>query len=124
MDQTDLEALIYQYMEAFEEQNLDRCLDFFADDAVLDFQGGVYRGQLAIKDWHKDRFAARLQIVRVDGIAVNGDTVTVDLVVTSDRLKAWRITRLPGTATYVFEQGRIKDARFGLRATNPLERWS
>lgn len=123
MQETDLQATVHAYLRAFDQRDLPQCMDFFAEDATIDFASGIYQGKQAIEKWHKERFAADLRVVRVDGIRVQGDTVIVEAVATSNRLKAWRIGRLTGTATFVFQQSRIKKAKFGLRTNIPIERW-
>jgi limonene-1,2-epoxide hydrolase len=123
MQETDLEALVRAYLKAFEERDLDRCVDFYADDATIDFQIGVFQGEQAIEKWHRDRFAADFKIVRVDGIAVQGSSVVLEAFASSKRLRTWKLSRLGGKATFRFEGGKIKEARFSARAQNILETW-
>ncbi len=123
MQETNLQVTVKAYLQAFDQKDLSQCLDFFAEDATIDFASGIYQGKQAIEKWHKERFAANLRVVRVDGIRVQGDTVIVEAVVTSNRLKAWRIGRLTGTVTVVFQQSKIRKAKFGLRTTIPIEAW-
>lgn len=124
MPGTDLETLTRGYLEAFEARDLALCLEYFADDAILAWQTGMYRGKQAIEEWHNDRFAADLRLLRREGIRVEGNTVTIDAVATSERLKAWRIGSLGGRVTLLFQDGKIRDTRFTLRVTNPLEHWA
>ena len=123
MEERDLQAVVQAYLQAFKARDLSRCLDFYAEDATIDFQSGLYRGREDIEEWHKERFAADLRVVRVDEIRVQGNTVILEAVATSNRLKAWRIANLTGTATFVFQQGKIKETKFGLRMSNLLEGW-
>ena len=127
MPAADLRQLVEQYMAALESQNLSRCLEFYDDGASIRFQGGLHAGTFTgradLEEWHRGRFAANLKVVSIENIDVDGDTVTVDGVATSDRLKAWKIGQLTGTATFTFEDRKIKDVYFGLRMYNPLEGW-
>jgi hypothetical protein len=118
----DPTTIAQAYLEAFGQRDLERCVGYFADDATIAWIGGVYQGEAAIKQWHGDRFAANLRVVRVDAIQAEDKTVTVDAVVDSDRLKAWRISSLGGRVTLTFgEDGKINRTAFGLRFTNPLQ---
>ena len=110
----DLELIVRAYLQAFEERDLDRCLDAFADDAVIHFYVGRYEGKQDIQQWHMDRFAADAQLVSLDAITVKDDTATVEAVATSKRLRAWRIGKLAGRATLIFHAGKIKDANIAL----------
>jgi ketosteroid isomerase-like protein len=118
--QTDLKALTQAYLDAFHAQDLERCLEFFADDATVDFNMTVYSGRQAITDWHKDRFAANLKMVKMNTMTVDGDTVTVDGAVSSKRLSAWRVKALSGRVTMRFEDGKIKNGKLSPRMTNPF----
>jgi ketosteroid isomerase-like protein len=119
--EADLEALTRQYLEAFEARDLERCLEFFHEDATIDFQNTLYRGRKGIEDWHKDRFAANLRMVRLDSITVHGDTVLVDGAAASKRLAAWKINALNGRITIRFEDGKIKQGKLAPRLTNPID---
>ena len=124
MAEAELETVARDYLGAFEARDLARCLEFFAEDATLAWQAGVYKGRRAIEDWHKDRFQADLRLVRVDGINVEGNVVTVDAVATSNRLRSWRVGSLGGRVTFVFDRDRITSTTFAVRVTNPLEQWA
>ena len=118
---TDLEAVIRAYLESFDARDLQRCVEFFAEDASIDFQMSAYRGHKAIQQWHADRFSADLRINRPESVRVNGDTVTVDAVISSERLAAWKVTSLSGRVTVRFECGKIKECKLTLRMGNPIE---
>lgn len=118
----DLRTVVQAYLDAFERRDLQRCAEYFADDATITWVGGMYQGKAAIEQWHTDRFAANVRIIRLDEIRTENKTVTVDAVVTSDRLKAWRISSLGGRVTLAFgEDGKISKTSFGLRFANPLQ---
>lgn len=123
MPDADLRALVEAYLKAFEQRDLARCLECFADDATIDFAIGVYRGKRAIEEWHKDRFAADLRVTRIDDIRTLSDSVVVDAVATSKVARSWGIGSVAGTATFVFQDGKIKEATFGLRMAIPIEGW-
>lgn len=114
---------VESYLEAFGRHDLARCMEFFADDATLSFVSGTYQGRAAIEQWHQDRFAADLKILRMDGVSTDGDTVTVDLHVTSNRLRFFKIANLDGRATMRLGDGKIKELKFGLRLYDPFEGW-
>ena len=62
----------------------------------MDFNKTVYTGRQGITEWHKDRFAADLKMIKMNSMTVDGDTVTVDGAVSSKRLAAWRLKALSG----------------------------
>ncbi|GAB4558283.1 MAG: hypothetical protein Kow0047_03260 [Anaerolineae bacterium] len=120
---TDLVAVLNSYLEAIEARDLDRCMSFYTDDAVVHFGMGVYRGAKSITDWHRERFDADLHVLEMDRVEAGQDQVTCELVVTSRRLKAWRINTLRGKGTFTFRDGKIAEARFGLAGASALEGW-
>jgi hypothetical protein len=114
-----LEDIVRDYLKAFEDRDLERCMTFFGDDVTVYFQNSVYRGTDAVRDWHKERFDADFRLVQLDSLAMNGESVTVDGVATSKRLRAWKIKNISGTMTVHFSDGLICDLEFGAR----LDRW-
>jgi SnoaL-like domain len=109
-DETALRGIVEAYRRAFEERDLAGCVGFFADDAVIRFLFGSYQGRRAIEDWHKDRFAAEVQLLRIEGVSVEREKVGVQAVVTSRRLKQFLIGEVKGTVTFHVEDGRFKEA--------------
>jgi hypothetical protein len=77
-------------------------------------------GRQGITDWHKDRFAAELKMIKMNSMTVDGDTVVVDGAVSSKRLAAWRLKALSGRVTMKFENGKIKFGKLAPRMTNPF----
>lgn len=120
ISQTDLKALAQAYLDAFHARDLERCVSFFADDATIDFVKTMYTGRQAIIDWHKDRFAADLKVVKTNSMTAEGDTVIVEAAVASKRLAAWRVKAVSGRVTMRFEDGKIKSGKVAPRMTNPL----
>ena len=118
------QELIENYLKAFERGELEQCLDYFDPKATLEWMMGEYSGKESIEEWHKDRFAAGLKILRVDGIGVNGDVVTVRLTVTSKRLAAWRMPSLGGIVTATVQNGKILHTKFAPKSINPQQNWS
>ena len=118
--EADLKALAEAYLDAFHKRDLERCVDFFTDDATIDFNMTAYKGRQAIVEWHKDRFEADLKMLRLNNITVKGDTVTVDGVATSKRLVAWKAKSIAGRVTMRFADGKIKSGKLSARMTNPL----
>ena len=109
-DDAALRALVDAYRQAFEARDLAGCVGFFADDAVIRFLFGSYQGRQAIEDWHQDRFQAEVQILRLEGVSVDQTRVSVQAVVTSRRLKQFRIGEVKGTLTFRVEEGRFREA--------------
>lgn len=123
LTEPDKGALVRDYLQALEARDLERCLGFFADDAVIHFAFGVYQGPQAIRDWHQERFNADLHVVKLDKLASREQEATFEVVITSQRLKAWRINTLRGKGKFVFVGDKIREARYSLAGANPLEGW-
>ena len=123
MGERDLVDITKDYLKAVEERDLSRCLDFFTEDATIDFQEGIYQGKEQVREWHRERFNANFKIKQLEQIERHDNIVTIDAVITSDRLMAWRIESLSGTATIYFEGDKIKEMKFAMRVYNPLEGW-
>src|SRR5262249_45344776 len=113
--------VVTAYVDAIKKRDLARCLQLYADDAKLLFVNTAYEGKPAIEGWHVERFAAGLEIVRLGEIKTKGQQAQVDVVITSKRLKNWKISALGGRVTLRLEGGRIKDAKLTPRMVNPLE---
>jgi hypothetical protein len=114
----DLEAITRDYLAAFQARDVEKCLGFFAEDGSVDFQDVEYAGRHALEDWHKERFQANLKIDKIENIKVKGDKVTVDAVVSSDRLSAWKIKSLKGRIEANFSGDKIQEAKLTARITN------
>jgi ketosteroid isomerase-like protein len=114
----NLEQVVRDYLVALDAKDLAACVALYSDDAVIHFMSGIYKGRKGVEEWHRDRFAANLQLLQIDEIQTTGDSVVVDVVVTSDRIKGWMVNGFPGRLTYLFEGGLIKEARYGLRTTS------
>lgn len=122
--EADIQEMMKAYLEAFEARDLERCMEYFDPEATLDWQIGVYQGASSIEQWHKDRFGADLKITQVEGIQVTGQRVAMNLVVTSKRLKAWRLKRLKGHVDVEVEDGKIKKMKFSAKTINPQQNWT
>lgn len=120
VSQTDLKTLAESYLEAFHARDMDRCLAFFTEDSAIDFNMTMYKGLKSIAEWHKDRFAADLKMIKKNTITVDGDSVTIDGAISSKRLSAWRVKALSGRVVIVFENGKIKSGKLSPRMTNPF----
>jgi hypothetical protein len=118
MPETDLESIAKTYMDAFAARDLAKCVGLFAPDANLDFQGSAFSGAQAVEDWHKERFEANLKVNRLEALTRKEDSVTADVVVSSDRLAAWKVKSLKGRIVLRFEGGKIKDMKLEARMTN------
>jgi ketosteroid isomerase-like protein len=114
-----MRAMVESYRRAFENHDAAGCASFFTEDATLRFLFGSYEGRSAIEGWHKDRFAADVKLLRFDGVAVEGDTVVAQAVVTSRRLRLFKMDQVKGTVTFRVESGRIKEAVLSSRKGAP-----
>ncbi|MEI6125740.1 MAG: nuclear transport factor 2 family protein [Pseudomonadota bacterium] len=118
-----MEDKVKEYLQALEERQLEKCMEFYRDDAEINFHLGHYSGKQDIERWHKDRFEADMRIVRVDTIKGEGNKVVLKGAATSKKLKAWKINDLSGSMTILFKDGKIQEVKFGMRLYNPLEGW-
>ena len=109
------QALVEAYREAFDRKDVDACVRFFADDAVLKFLFGTFQGRKHIEDWHRDRFAAEVQILRVDDLTVEGNRVVLNAIVTSRKLKRFRMDEVKGTGIFEIHDGRFREVQLGPR---------
>ncbi len=124
MEEAATRELINTYLKAFERGELEQCMECFDPDATVEWLMGEYRGKESIEEWHKDRFAAGLKILRVDGMTIDGDVATVRVTVTSKRLAAWRMPSLGGIVTVKFQDGKIHGTKFAAKSINPQQNWS
>lgn len=120
INQTDLKALTQAYLDAFHARDLERCVEFFADEATIDFNRTMYTGRKPITEWHQDRFAVDFKIIKVDSMTADGDTVTVEGAVTSKKLASWRVKALNGKVAITFAGGKITNGKLSPRMTNPF----
>jgi len=111
----DVTPLVLDYLKAFDARDLDRCLSFCNEDATFHFLWRSFRGRKGIDKWHRERFAADLRVIRVDRISREGNTVTVDVIVTSNKLKARKVHQVGGRITLRLEGSALKDVKFSLR---------
>ena len=118
-----IEALVQDYLTALRERQVEKCVELFADDGTIEFQGGVFKGRQAREEWHRDRFAASFEILEVERVGVDADTATVEAVITSARLRSWKINKLSGKAKLTIEDGRIRCASLAPKMYNPFEGW-
>lgn len=123
VQEQDLILLITAYLEAFDARDLSTCVDFYAEDATIDFALGTYQGKAAIQEWHEDRFEADLKVLKVDEIKKQDNRITVNAVATSRVAKQWQFDSVSGKVTFVIESGKIAKAVFGLRMAIPFEGW-
>jgi predicted O-methyltransferase YrrM len=101
-------AIAQAYLDAFGANNLAACMQFYADDAVLIFLTKRFVGRQEIEQWHKLRFDAKVEILKVLSITAIGDTVTAEAVVTSKRLKWWKV-KLQGRAQIFIDKDKIRE---------------
>lgn len=120
----DVKPLVLDYLKAFDSRDVDRCLSFCNEDATFHFLWRTFRGMKGIEKWHRDRFAADLRVTRVDDISVAGNTVNVDVIITSNRLKARKLNQLGARITLRLERGALTDVKFSHRKpdkTGPVQ---
>jgi hypothetical protein len=120
---SDLEMRIRDFLGAVQDQDLERCMEFYADDASVSMLHATHTGRESIEEWHRERIAAGLEIVKINQVKVKRDTAVVDAVITSKRLRSLRIPSLRGTGTFKTEDGLIKQVSFKPKMYNPLEAW-
>jgi ketosteroid isomerase-like protein len=114
-----LRQMVEDYRAAFDRRDVDACVRFFADDAVLRFLFSSYEGRAAIEEWHQDRFAADVKLLRIENVTVDGDTVVAQAVATSRRLRLFRMDQVKGTMTFRVADGRFKEAVLSPRKGMP-----
>jgi len=124
MDEVNTRELIDAYLKAFEQGQLEQCMDCFDPNATVEWLMGEYKGKESIEEWHKDRFAAGLKILRIDGMTINNDVATIRITVTSKRLSAWRLPSMGGVVTVKFQNGKIQGTKFAAKSINPQQNWS
>jgi hypothetical protein len=83
----------------------------------------VFKGRQALEEWHQERFDAEFEFVSVNKITADGDKVTLDAVITSKKLRVWRIRKLAGKAVFRLHEGKIREVKFSPRMYNPFEGW-
>lgn len=114
-EMTDVKPLVLDYLKAFDERDLERCLSFCNEDTTFHFLWRTFRGRKGIEKWHRDRFDADLRVLRVDSVSAERNTVTVDVIITSNKLKPHKVNSLGGRITVRLEHGALQDVKFGLR---------
>ena len=107
------------YFDAFRMHDVSRCVGFYAEGAILEFGGTYCRDRPCLEKWHSERFASNLAVLRIDNVVVNGGVVTVEGVVSSDRLANWGVAPIAGQASFRIRDGKIAEARFGLKPGAP-----
>lgn len=121
MQTVNAQDVVQHYIDAFSARNLAGCMDLYDEQATLTAGPAKHRGKKDLEEWHQARFDANMRVMRIDDMYSDGDTVTVEGTVTSDRLKAWRVGKLTGRAKFVIHEGRIASVDLSMRAYNPLE---
>lgn len=109
------QELVEEYREAFEAGDAARCAGFFAEDAILKFIFGTFKGRKAIEDWHKERFSAEVELLKVESMSVEGDQVSMNAAVTSRKLRRFRMNEVKGTAVFHLRDGLFSEAHFSPR---------
>jgi hypothetical protein len=112
VEEMDPRTVVEAYLQAFDARDLPRCMEFYDDDASLTFGLALFRGRQAIEQWHKDRFAADMRILQLEDIEAHADTVVIRAVVTSKKLRLFKVASLGGTGTFLIQRGKIKEVRF------------
>lgn len=110
-----LEQMVRHYLQALGKLDLETCISYYADNAVIHFMTGEYTGKDEITAWHRERFENELRAESIERIQGNGNQVNAEMIVSSRRLRKWRINKVRGRGTFLFdEQDKIKDVRFSL----------
>jgi hypothetical protein len=114
------DELVAGFVEAFNAGDSARILEFFDDDASIQFMAVNYRGRETIGQWLGQRFGAGAQIMNVSGVDVSGDTLTIHAGVTSRKLQSWRLGTINGRAEMRLDgAGRIVECRLGWDGLKP-----
>lgn len=113
-------AFVESYVDALAARDIQRCVDLYDETAVLELPSGAVSGAQAIELFHRERFAASLEVRRVRRIVADGDTVQVDASVTSRVIRAIGVGALPVRVTFWLRDGKIRRAKGGLQ---PLRPW-
>ncbi len=124
MQERELEEIARAYLDAFEKRDFKACIDLYMPDSVIHFGPGTYAGMKNIEEWHRERFDADLRLTSLDATRVEGSTVSARVVAVSDKIKAWGLDSIQAILSLVFEGKKIKEARFDMLDSNPLETWS
>ncbi|MGH2541225.1 MAG: nuclear transport factor 2 family protein [Ardenticatenaceae bacterium] len=122
-EDSNLIKIVEEYLDAFTKRDLVKCVGFYKDDATINFQVGVFTGRDAIEEWHRERFAADMTVVQIDEQSARGNKAVVKGVITSTKLRSWKINRLAGKVTFQFDQDKFREVKFAARIYNPLEGW-
>lgn len=123
MSDIDLTTCLETYLQMLDARNLDACVAAYTDDAVIHFAMGVYTGKDSITEWHRDRFEAELRVLSHERMVVKAQQVRIEMMITSKRIKAWRINTLRTKGVFSFVGAKIKEVRFSMVGANPLEGW-
>ncbi len=103
--------IVQRYVDAFSRKDLESCLQFFADDALVKFLAKRFQGKSAIAEWHRERFDADAKILDVGSIEAIGDAVVAELTATSKLVRRWRVN-LGGQAVIRMEDSKIQEMGF------------
>lgn len=112
---TNLELRAKAYLDAFESRDLAACMSFFSEGATLTFYTSHYSGHADIEEWHQDRFKADLRLIQLEQISVDEDTVTIQAVGASKRLKRLHIQTISGSVVMRFQGDLIQELSFSPR---------
>jgi hypothetical protein len=115
MESVELESRLKEYLAAFEARDLEKCMTFYTKNATVKFQNSTYSGPEGIRDWHRERFDADLRLLRVDDVAIGKDTITLEGVATSKRLRAWKLESVNGAMTVRFNGDKFEELSFGVK---------
>lgn len=114
-DKVALEEMVKHYLHALGRLDLEACISYYADDAIIHFMTSEYEGKERITAWHHERFQNELRAESMESVRADGDQVNVEMIVSSRRLRKWRINKVRGRGTFRFdEHGKIRDVRFSL----------
>jgi ketosteroid isomerase-like protein len=103
--------MLEHYIQLLNAGDLEACVALFAEDAKVAFRDRKAQGRDAIRQWHEDRFANRLE-VRLDGpVESEGDAASAPVKLKSDRAEGRRLQELPATVHMRVSEGRIAEVR-------------
>lgn len=122
-ERTALEDLVIGFTEAFNRQDLDAVMAYFADDALYDeFNGARSRGKAAIREAFEPQFRGDFGRIRfhtedmfVDVVAGKALIRWLCTLEDEDRSGGWR-----GLDVLHFEGGKLKEKHSYAKAKVPL----
>jgi hypothetical protein len=104
------ESLVRQYLDAFGQHDISRCMAPFTANSVVVAREGTHTGLAEIEQWHRDRFAGETRILELKSVQPTATGAVADMQITSARLADTRLKSISGKMTFEIDNGVIKHA--------------